>query len=86
MQFAVILLLIYIMQDLLHNNLCNSRDTFALCILNSVTSIVAGFAVFSVLGFMSYELGIDISMVAESGMGWSVGKYCVASLYPYYKQ
>ena len=46
----------------------NSRDTFALCILNSVTSIVAGFAVFSVLGFMSYELGVDISIVAESGI------------------
>ncbi|XP_073347738.1 sodium- and chloride-dependent GABA transporter 2-like [Pagrus major] len=51
-----------------YNNNCY-KDTFALCILNSVTSIVAGFAVFSVLGFMSYELGVDISTVAESGPG-----------------
>ncbi|XP_030015863.1 sodium- and chloride-dependent GABA transporter 2-like [Sphaeramia orbicularis] len=45
------------------------RDTFALCLLNSLTSFVAGFAVFSVLGFMSYELGVDIRTVAESGPG-----------------
>ncbi|XP_041804536.1 sodium- and chloride-dependent GABA transporter 2-like [Chelmon rostratus] len=51
-----------------YNNNCY-RDTFALCTLNSLTSIVAGFAVFSVLGFMSYELGVDISAVAESGPG-----------------
>lgn len=50
------------------NNNCY-KDTFALCTLNSLTSIVAGFAVFSVLGFMSYELGVDISAVAESGPG-----------------
>lgn len=29
---------------------------------------MAGFAIFSVLGFMAYEQGMDISMVAESGM------------------
>uniref|UniRef100_A0A3Q2YJN7 Transporter n=1 Tax=Hippocampus comes TaxID=109280 RepID=A0A3Q2YJN7_HIPCM len=45
------------------------KDTFVLCLLNSSTSLVAGFAIFSVLGFMSYELGIDISEVAESGPG-----------------
>lgn len=46
------------------------RDCFYLCLLNSATSIVAGFAIFSVLGFMTYEQGVDISEVAESG------KYC----------
>lgn len=49
----------------------HSRDTFVLCLLNSSTSLVAGFAIFSVLGFMSYELGIDISEVAESGRTFS---------------
>ncbi|KAM4728028.1 sodium- and chloride-dependent betaine transporter-like [Anableps anableps] len=44
-------------------------DSFALCALNSLTSFVAGFAVFSVLGFMSYELGAEISTVADSGPG-----------------
>lgn len=35
--------------------------------VNSLTSFFAGFAVFSVLGFMSFELGVDIAKVAESG-------------------
>ncbi|KAL3054896.1 hypothetical protein OYC64_017759 [Pagothenia borchgrevinki] len=51
-----------------YNNNCY-KDTFALCALNSLTSFVAGFAVFSVLGFMSHELGVDISTVDESGPG-----------------
>ncbi|KAI3373244.1 hypothetical protein L3Q82_006553 [Scortum barcoo] len=45
------------------------RDCFYLCLLNSATSITAGFAIFSVLGFMTYEQGVDISEVAESGPG-----------------
>ncbi|KAF6731574.1 Sodium- and chloride-dependent GABA transporter 2 [Oryzias melastigma] len=49
-----------------YNNNCY-RDCFYLCLLNSATSIVAGFAIFSVLGFMTYEQGVDISEVAESG-------------------
>ncbi|KAL2090960.1 hypothetical protein ACEWY4_013223 [Coilia grayii] len=43
------------------------RDCIYLCLLNSLTSFVAGFAIFSVLGFMAQEQGLDISMVAESG-------------------
>ncbi|XP_060939623.1 sodium- and chloride-dependent GABA transporter 2-like [Limanda limanda] len=50
------------------NNNCY-KDAFALCLLNSTTSFVAGFAIFSILGFMSYELGVDIATVAESGPG-----------------
>ncbi|XP_055004250.1 sodium- and chloride-dependent GABA transporter 2-like [Boleophthalmus pectinirostris] len=45
------------------------KDCFYLCLLNSGTSIVAGFAIFSVLGFMTYETGLDIAEVAESGPG-----------------
>ncbi|KAM9759699.1 sodium- and chloride-dependent GABA transporter 2-like isoform 1-T1 [Menidia menidia] len=45
------------------------RDCISLCLLNSLTSFVAGFAIFSVLGFMAKEQGVDISMVAESGPG-----------------
>lgn len=44
------------------------RDTFFLCLLNSFTSFFAGFAVFSVLGFMANELEVDISVVADSGI------------------
>ncbi|XP_042323146.1 sodium- and chloride-dependent betaine transporter-like isoform X2 [Sceloporus undulatus] len=51
-----------------YNNNCY-RDCFMLCFLNSATSFVAGFAIFSVLGFMAQEQGVPISAVAESGPG-----------------
>ncbi|XP_043120778.1 sodium- and chloride-dependent GABA transporter 2-like isoform X2 [Puntigrus tetrazona] len=50
-----------------HNN-CY-RDCVRLCLLNSGTSLVAGFAVFSVLGFMANAQGVPIEEVAESGPG-----------------
>lgn len=43
------------------------RDCVALCFLNSGTSFVAGFAIFSILGFMAGEQGVPIAEVAESG-------------------
>ncbi|XP_073784796.1 uncharacterized protein isoform X1 [Danio rerio] len=45
------------------------RDSFWLCLLNSGTSFVAGFAVFSVLGFMAHVQGVPVEEVAESGPG-----------------
>ncbi|XP_058263343.1 sodium- and chloride-dependent GABA transporter 2 isoform X2 [Hemibagrus wyckioides] len=51
-----------------YNNNCY-RDCVALCFLNSGTSFVAGFAIFSILGFMSFEQNVPISEVAESGPG-----------------
>uniref|UniRef100_A0A673JDC1 Transporter n=1 Tax=Sinocyclocheilus rhinocerous TaxID=307959 RepID=A0A673JDC1_9TELE len=51
-----------------YNNNCY-RDCFWLCLLNSGTSLVTGFAVFSVLGFMAHEQGVPIEEVAESGPG-----------------
>ncbi|KAM4587452.1 sodium- and chloride-dependent GABA transporter 3 isoform 1-T2 [Odontesthes bonariensis] len=45
------------------------RDCLMLCCLNSGTSFVAGFAIFSVLGFMAYEQNVPIEAVAESGPG-----------------
>ncbi|XP_068172841.1 sodium- and chloride-dependent GABA transporter 2-like [Antennarius striatus] len=44
-------------------------DSLWLCFLNGCTSFVAGFAVFSVLGFMAHEQGVPIADVAESGPG-----------------
>ncbi|XP_029698076.1 sodium- and chloride-dependent GABA transporter 2 isoform X2 [Takifugu rubripes] len=51
-----------------YNNNCY-RDCLCLCFLNSGTSFVAGFAIFSILGFMSYDQNLPISEVAESGPG-----------------
>lgn len=51
-----------------YNNNCY-KDCIYLCLLNSGTSFVAGFAIFSALGFMAYEQNTDISKVAESGPG-----------------
>ncbi|XP_069807023.1 sodium- and chloride-dependent betaine transporter-like [Dendropsophus ebraccatus] len=45
------------------------RDCIALCLLDSLTSFLGGFAIFSVLGFMAKEQGVAISDVAESGPG-----------------
>ncbi|XP_037399551.1 sodium- and chloride-dependent GABA transporter 2-like isoform X1 [Pygocentrus nattereri] len=50
------------------NNDCY-RDTFLLCLLNSGTSFLAGFAIFAVLGFMAQEQNIHISEIAQSGPG-----------------
>lgn len=46
---------------------CVHRDAYILAVINSCTSFFAGFVVFSVLGFMASEQGVDISKVAESG-------------------
>nr|XP_046265083.1 sodium- and chloride-dependent GABA transporter 3-like [Scatophagus argus] len=45
------------------------KDCFWLCLLNSGTSFVAGFVVFSVLGFMAQKQGVAVDTVAESGPG-----------------
>ncbi|XP_064011723.1 sodium- and chloride-dependent betaine transporter-like isoform X2 [Pogoniulus pusillus] len=54
------------------------RDCIMLCFLNSATSFVAGFAIFSVLGFMAAEQGVPISEVAESGPGLAFIAYPTA--------
>ncbi|XP_036440988.1 sodium- and chloride-dependent GABA transporter 2-like [Colossoma macropomum] len=51
-----------------YNNNCY-KDSIWLCVLNSCTSVVAGFAVFSVLGFMAEQQGATVEDVAESGPG-----------------
>ncbi|CAK8683654.1 unnamed protein product [Clavelina lepadiformis] len=50
------------------NNNCY-KDCIVLSLVNSGTSFISGFAIFSVLGFMAEEQGVDVSMVAESGPG-----------------
>ncbi len=48
-----------------HHN--SYRDVMIFTITNSFTSILSGFVIFSVLGYMSHIQGVDISHVAEEG-------------------
>lgn len=60
-------LLLIVSSPLLYVCVLLHRDCIMLCCLNSGTSFVAGFAIFSVLGFMAYEQNVPIEAVAESG-------------------
>lgn len=50
-----------------HNNF--RRDGVIISLVNCGTSIFAGFVVFSVVGFMAHDSGLDVSKVADSGPG-----------------
>ncbi|XP_067856781.1 sodium- and chloride-dependent neutral and basic amino acid transporter B(0+)-like [Heptranchias perlo] len=50
------------------NNNCY-RDAIVVCIVDCSTSILAGFAIFSVLGHMAYLQDKSVKDVAESGFG-----------------
>ena len=43
------------------------RDAVIVAITNCGTSVYAGFAIFSVIGFMSQDLGVPIAEAATSG-------------------
>lgn len=46
---------------------CSHRDTLLIAIINSFTSILAGFVIFSAFGYMSYLQGIPVSQLAVDG-------------------
>ncbi|XP_060063257.1 sodium- and chloride-dependent glycine transporter 1-like [Ylistrum balloti] len=50
------------------NNL-TLRDALIVPIINCLTSFYAGFAIFSVLGFMAYSKGVSVADVAAGGPG-----------------
>ncbi|KAK7096791.1 sodium- and chloride-dependent taurine transporter-like [Littorina saxatilis] len=54
------------------------RDTFFFAIINTLTSLLAGLVIFSILGFMSVRQGVDIAHVAESGPGLAFVAYPTA--------
>ncbi|XP_033505661.2 sodium- and chloride-dependent GABA transporter ine [Epinephelus lanceolatus] len=45
------------------------KDTMTIAIINSLTSILAGFVIFSAFGYMSYLQGIPVSDLAVDGPG-----------------
>merc|ERR1712062_606979 len=51
------------------------RDTMIVCFGNCLTSFVAGFAIFSVLGFMAKELNAPIEEIATPGTGLAFVAY-----------
>lgn len=51
-----------------YNNNC-LKDTVIIACVNSGTSFLAGFAIFSALGFMAKEQGMSVADVAEKGPG-----------------
>nr|CAI5847620.1 unnamed protein product [Callosobruchus analis] len=61
-----------------------SRDSIIIPIVNCGTSILAGFVVFSVIGFMAHETGMPISTVVTGGPGLAFITYPAAiSLMPW---
>uniref|UniRef100_A0A1I7XUQ3 Sodium:neurotransmitter symporter family protein n=1 Tax=Heterorhabditis bacteriophora TaxID=37862 RepID=A0A1I7XUQ3_HETBA len=51
-------------------NLANlKRDAFLMCFINGSTSILAGFVVFSILGYMSVIAQKDIADIVKPGVG-----------------
>ena len=50
----------------------NFRDAVLISMLNSSTSIFAGFVIFSVIGFMANEQQLPVSEVAASGKSYMI--------------
>ena len=55
------------------------RDTLIVAIGNCLTSFFAGFVIFSILGFMATELGVEVKDVAKSGQTQVLSKGVVTN-------
>ncbi len=52
-----------------------NRDTLIVCFGNCLTSVFAGFAIFSVLGFLATEMGVEVTDVVKGGPGLAFVAY-----------
>ena len=60
------------------------KDCAIICCFNSGTSLIGGVVIFSVLGYMAHESGLEIKDVAEAGPGLAFVVYPTAvSLMPF---
>ncbi|XP_059832397.1 sodium- and chloride-dependent neutral and basic amino acid transporter B(0+)-like [Hypanus sabinus] len=50
-----------------HNDCCS--DAISICIIDGLTSIFAGFTIFTVLGHLAHDLNMPVSAVTHSGFG-----------------
>ncbi|XP_071439745.1 sodium- and chloride-dependent glycine transporter 2-like [Hetaerina americana] len=62
-----------------HNN-CH-RDAVIVTIVNCLTSILAGFSIFAVLGFLAHHMGVSVPDVVQSGPGLAFVAYPEAVLH-----
>ena len=63
-----------------HHN--SYRDVTLFTVVNTLTSILAGFVIFSVLGYMAQMRQVDISKVADEGPGLAFIVYVHCKIFP----
>merc|ERR1712079_660618 len=54
------------------------KDCLVVCTFNSGTSLVGGVVIFSVLGYMAHESGLEVEQVAQGGPGLAFVVYPTA--------
>ena len=58
--------------DFKHNSY---RDAWIISFTDTFTSLLAGFVIFSILGSLAHELGVDVKDVVDSGPGLAFVSY-----------
>ena len=54
------------------------RDAIIISIVDTFTSLLAGFTIFAILGNLASELGVPVSKVIDSGVGLAFISYPTA--------